>query len=45
MAKRRRKAKNRKQKNEAEAGKRFTYTLLGIAALFIIGFFVLRYAL
>ena len=44
MAKRRRKAKNRSQKNEAEASKKFTYTLLGIAAVFIIGFIVLRYA-
>lgn len=45
MAKRRRKAKNRSQKKEAEASKKFTYTLVGIAVLFIIGFFVLRFAL
>lgn len=42
MAKRRRKAKTTAQKNQDEKGKRFIYTLIAVAALFILGFIVLR---
>jgi hypothetical protein len=43
MAKRRRKAKNRKEKEESAIGKRFVYTLVGIFVLFLIAFAVLKW--
>jgi hypothetical protein len=45
MAKRRRKAKNRKQKEESEVSKRFIYTLVGIFVLFVIAFAILRWGM
>lgn len=44
MAKRRRKPKTTKQKNQDAKGKRFIYTLIGVVVLFIVGFIVLRLA-
>jgi hypothetical protein len=42
MAKRRRKSKSISEKNQDAKSRRFIYTLVGVVALFIIGFIVLR---
>lgn len=42
MVKRRRKAKTIAEKNQDEKGKRFIWTLLIVAAVFILGFIALR---
>lgn len=44
MAKRRKKAKDRAQKEEAEKSKRFLLLLLGTFVFFVIAFAVLRWA-
>ncbi len=45
MAKRRRKAKNKREQKAAKDSKKFVYTLVGLALLFVVGFVVLRLAL
>jgi|GEM_PF-5647638 len=40
--KRRKKPQTTKQKNQAAKGRRFVITLIAVAALFIVSFFLLR---